>query len=282
MHRRVYVYADEGASAESINGTMQALTDILGHPHRLVSKVEARNVSAALGAQPAERTAFVMPGGADLPYLDKLAGRPVADLRACVAAGGAYVGFCAGAYFASAFCVFEPADATLRVVGPRPLRFYQGKAVGAVRGGFQYASEVGATLESLDCFWGGMGFQADVYCNGGAGWDIPAVSPSDDKSGTTVIARYTSPVLLRHGLDNPRPAAVLQQRVGEGVAVLCGVHPEIPWPSFAVRSRGISGHVDSTAVRAEDKIARRAACEAPAARAGRTRLLHAIASAASL
>ncbi|UUZ62721.1 BPL-N domain-containing protein [Polaromonas sp. P1-6] len=43
---------------------------------------------------------FVMPGGADLPFCQALNGAPNERIRRFVEEGGAYLGICAGAYYA--------------------------------------------------------------------------------------------------------------------------------------------------------------------------------------
>lgn len=165
-----------------------------------------------------------MPGGADLPYLDRLGGEGVEAIREFVIRGGSYLGICAGAYFASRRCVFEKEDHELRVVGDRPLAFVPYDAVGAVRKGFEYASEKGAGLERVRFEWEGIKFESEVYSNGGAGWDVA----EEAEGGVNVLARYVEAVLKRHGIENGRPAAVVRKRVGEGWVTLSGLHPELP------------------------------------------------------
>ena len=50
---------------------------------------------------------FIMPGGADLPYCSKLNGPGNKQIQEFVRAGGSYVGFCAGAYYGSAYVEFD-------------------------------------------------------------------------------------------------------------------------------------------------------------------------------
>ena len=57
--------------------------------------------------------------------------------------GGAYLGLCAGAYYAASRCEFEPGS-ELEVIGERELCFFPGIARGAVFPGFDYRSERGA------------------------------------------------------------------------------------------------------------------------------------------
>lgn len=224
--RQVYIYCDEGSCMESVKGWLLTLTTTLGYPTDHVHLVKATAIVACLKAQCAEETTLIMPGGADLPFLRRLGRDVITVIQEVVAHGGSYVGSCAGAYFASAACIFERHDERLRVVGDRPLKLFPYAAVGAVRENFRYGSEAGATLEILKCNFGGREFSARVYCNGGAAWDIKR----EDKK-TNILARYADCVLRRHGVHSrvgDAPAAVVMHRYGlAGRVILSGVHPEM-------------------------------------------------------
>lgn len=220
--RYVYIYADDGASETSVRGWQIVLCHAIHYPPTHIRLTYAHTLIPDITAQAPDRTAVIFPGGADLPYMEKLRGARIGTLRAVIAAGASYIGTCAGAYFASSFCIFEPRDAALRVVSPRPLCLFGRPAIGAVSPGFHYHSERGATTEFLACAWHGRAFQTHAYCNGGPAWALV-----EDDARTRVIARYTRPVLSRNGVHEPSPAAVLLHAFGHGVAVLSGVHPEI-------------------------------------------------------
>lgn len=219
--RHVYVYADVGTSPRSVHGCMKWLKS-MGHCEAMLHAVKAHDVPIVLRAHLPHQLALLIPGGADLPYLEKLEPDGVRAIRDVVSRGASYIGICAGAYFASSFCSFEPNDPKLRVVGPRPLALFSVSAHGAVRDRFAYDSESGATVERLDCEWSCARFQARVYCNGGAAWSLPSLPPD-----TVAIARYQHPVLHRHSILDASPVAVLQTKFGSGRVVLSGVHPEI-------------------------------------------------------
>lgn len=220
--RYVYIYADEGASKSSIQGWYCVLNHMFQYPQKYIKLTFAHSFIADITGQAPHRTAIIFPGGADRPYMRHLCGDRIQTLRAVIASGGSYIGTCAGAYFASSFCIFEANDSVLRVVDPRPLSLFGRPAIGSVNPGFEYHSEKGATMETLACFWDRHAFKSEVYCNGGPAW--PYVEPN---LRTTVIARYTRPALKRHGVQDQNPAAVLLHAFGNGVAVLCGVHPEM-------------------------------------------------------
>lgn len=223
MLREVYIYNDWGASEESVKGWIFALRHLLRYPASMIHLLKACNVSGALRAQKPIDTAFILPGGADLPYLKMFDAECLATVREVLDAGGSFIGICAGAYFASSECIFEKNDPLLRVVGPRPLNLFPHPATGAVRENFRYGSESGTTFETLECEWHKRTFKAQVYCNGGPAWDV------DSSEETCVIARYSGPVLKRHGIPAKAPVAALKHSFGRsGSVVLCGVHPELP------------------------------------------------------
>lgn len=253
LRKTIYIYADEGSSQASVTGWVTTL-----HAHFLDPRVIQIRLTTSstiihdLTSQQASQTVLIMPGGADLPYIRALQGIATDKIRTMIRAGATYIGTCAGAYFASLACIFEPNDSTLRVIGLRPLNLVPYPAVGAARTGFKYGSEDGATMETLQCSWDNSQFQAHIYCNGGPAWphivssttisklnpsmstSIPdeSISQGEDsrieKSKTVIIARYIHPVLRRHGItDDETPAAVVACAVGAGVAIVSGVHPEL-------------------------------------------------------
>ncbi|EIE27046.1 hypothetical protein COCSUDRAFT_55074 [Coccomyxa subellipsoidea C-169] len=78
-----------------------------------------------------------------LPYCHQLNGRGNSLIRGFVEAGGAYLGLCAGAYYACSYVEFA-LGTTLEVKGPRELAFFSGTAAGPIYGGFRYETEDGA------------------------------------------------------------------------------------------------------------------------------------------
>lgn len=225
-HRHVYIYNDKGASESSVEGWTRTLHDKLHYPTNRVHTTRSDTLIADITSQHASEIVLIMPGGADLPYVDLLHGTRVAQIRATIAAGASYIGTCAGAYFASCACIFEANDDAMRVIGQRELSLVSRAAIGAVRDGFKYGSEEGATIERLSCEWRGMAFTDHVYCNGGAAW-VGLTQRSDAET----LARFYDPVLKRHGIDEKHPAAVIKQLFGKGVAILSGVHPEMSFPN---------------------------------------------------
>lgn len=77
-------------------------------------------------------------------------------------------------------------------------------------------------MELILCEWREERFQVEVYCNGGAGWDVGEGQDED-----VAIGRYAEGLLKRHGVQNERPAAIVRCAFGRGTVTLCGVHPEL-------------------------------------------------------
>lgn len=151
---------------------------------------------------------FVMPGGADIPYCRKLNGQANRHIDSFVRQGGAYLGICAGAYFASAGIEFD-LGGELEVIGPRELKFFPGKVIGPVFQPFAYNSHVGARSVYLntDLF----NYPIPFFYQGGGHFCIEKTT-----STTQILARYSK----------TDQAAIVLCKVGQGLALLSGVHFE--------------------------------------------------------
>lgn len=153
---------------------------------------------------------FVMPGGRDRPYCDTLSGEGNEVIRSFVESGGKYLGICAGAYYACSHIVWDKGTAD-EIDSARELAFFPGRAIGPAFGSgtFGYEAFSGADLV-------GISDQLDrdhqIYYHGGCYFE-----QLDDKS--RILANYR---------DLPsNPIAAVTQPVGNGLALLVGVHPEI-------------------------------------------------------
>ena len=153
---------------------------------------------------------FVMPGGADLYFCERLNGTGNQKIKDFVSNGGRYLGICAGAYYGCASLGFAEDLAGQSISGPRELGFYNGKAIGPI---FDYIQDQDfekswdgiATIDYqgqvLKCLYrGGPFFQGDI---------------DDDMC----LARYTDIV--------DTPPAVIEVPFGQGKAILCGPHLEV-------------------------------------------------------
>ncbi|KAI8073849.1 biotin-protein ligase [Gongronella butleri] len=213
----VLLYQDRGTAPNAVRQTYLCLKEVLGHAYDII-RVDAR----VLRCEPWEDACamVVVPGGRDLPYCEDLHGLANERLRRYVANGGRYLGICAGAYYASSSIEFEKNDPVMRICGARELAFFPGVSRGAIYPGFVYNSERGARavpiLLEMPYF---KKERVDVYYNGG-GYFVHADAQHDN---VRVLARYADPGACD---DEPHPAAIVHCTVGQGHAVLMGVHPE--------------------------------------------------------
>jgi len=157
-------------------------------------------------------------------YCKALNGQGNRKISDYVRRGGAYLGFCAGGYYGSERCEFEVGNKALEVVGRRELGFFPGICRGGAFKGFAYSSEVGAravnvvpSSEFLPA--GSLGADTVVYYNGG-GVFVDAGEKADH--GVEVLARYAEDL----GIEDKDKAAVVSCKVGDGLALLTGPHPE--------------------------------------------------------
>ena len=147
-------------------------------------------------------------------------------VRSYVERGGAYLGLCAGAYFASGRVEFQPGT-DLAVEEDRRIKLFPGTAWGCVYRDkqFCYDSETGTGAADLGNY---NGERLNIYYNGGCSFRL------DEKGEEVeVVARYED-------LDTA-PPAVIRTRVGRGVALLSGVHFEIG--GEAAEEEGVSEDV---------------------------------------
>jgi biotin--protein ligase len=225
----VLVYNDHGAQSEetkkighgvskrSYNDTVATLEAIL-KPHYVVQKVTPKE----LEEHPWETSCalLVFPGGRDIPYLEKLKDA-APRIAKWVREGGAYLGFCAGAYFACSHVEWEMGT-PLQVKGPRPLKFFPGLSLGSVFPGFQYDSEQGAKAITITDERDGSQ-KRYIYHNGGGEFVL-----TEQENGVEVLARYTG--------EAQGKIAAVYCTVGKGRAVLWHPHIEIPITSGPVES----------------------------------------------
>ncbi len=156
---------------------------------------------------------LVMPGGRDIPFHEALKGRGNASIRHYVEQGGTYLGLCAGAYYGSDSVKFEEGQ-PLEVIAKRELKFFPGVASGPAYKGnerFSYTSESGSRQALVN--WQDDEFYA--YFNGGCIFE-----EAENYECVSVLARY--------GDVKNTPAAIIECCVGQGKAILSGVHPEFP------------------------------------------------------
>ncbi len=153
---------------------------------------------------------FVMPGGADLYYCEKLNGEGNARIGAWVEAGGTWLGFCAGAYYACDSIEWAR-DTDHRICGARELGFLPSTAKGPVLSFIEDGDVRKSRLAATALRWddGRTAVETHVCYEGG---------PVFGEDSGTVLARYT-------GLDHA-PPAIVETKVGRGRAILSSPHAE--------------------------------------------------------
>ncbi len=162
---------------------------------------------------------FVMPGGEDLYYCEKLNGAGNAAIRNYVASGGRYLGICAGAYYACRE-IFWAEGTPYEISGARELVLTQAVARGPVLsyiedGDPSQSPHQAALLQDTES---GETFRT-FYAAG------PVFESPND---CDVIARYA---------DLPgRPPAILSGSYGKGFFLLSSPHIEYTADGYA-RSR---------------------------------------------
>lgn len=208
IKNKVYIYNDDGVSPESLEHTLSTFKKIV-EPKYSISTLNADAVKEGEWMQDA--ALFVMPGGADLPYVEKLNGTGNQNIKLYVSSGGSYLGICAGAYYACAYVEFDKGG-ELEVLGDRELQFFQGKGIGPILAPYNYMDQSGAraahitlqldNLKQITSFYNGGGYFENAF----------------SFSNTKVLGCY----------ENSLPAMV-HISYKSGNVILSGVHFEYDW-----------------------------------------------------
>jgi biotin--protein ligase len=205
-HKKIiYIYQDAGVSPQALLQAMHTFQTSLP-PSFSVKTIDAQGVMQNNWSHDA--ALFVMPGGADIPYTQKLNGAGNQKIKNYVRHGGSYLGLCAGAYYASSSIEFDK-NGPLEVLGTRELAFFDGKAIGPVLSTYDYQTESGARAAKINLNLSNLN-QATVYYNGGGYFEH-----ADKIKNTRVLGYYA----------NQKPA-IISINYGQGHVVLSGVHIE--------------------------------------------------------
>lgn len=217
--QNILIYSGPGAGPLSVVNTRKMLQQLTGD-HYAIHEVNADTIK-----DPAwmDTTALlVMPGGADKPYVELLAGQGNANITAYVQNGGKYLGICAGAYYAADRIEFAKGDAYLEVTGERELKFFPGLIAGPTFGGYGRDVRFVAGMRAAKLLWQGDSvFDRDqaftVYYNGGGSFVNP-----EKYSNAKVLAHFVP----EHEDPDFSPAAIVECAYGNGKAILSGAHFE--------------------------------------------------------
>jgi len=200
----IYIYEDEGVSTESLKQTLAAFGSLA--QKYTVKTIDAQQIKKGVWAQDA--VLLVMPGGADLPYVKNLNGLGNAIIKQYVIDGGAFLGICAGAYYATSYVAFDQ-HGPLEVVGDRELAFFKGNSIGPVLAPYDYQSNSGSRAATIHVDLPDLS-EAIVFYNGGCFFEA-----ADRYAHTQIIGTY----------ENGLPAIILIP-YGQGKVLLSGVHFE--------------------------------------------------------
>lgn len=208
----IYIYNGPGVSEESLDHTEYTLKQILSENY-LIKNISPKEVQS--GNWINDAALFIMPGGADLPYLEHLRSLGNNQIKKFVKKGGAYLGFCAGAYYGGQSIEFA-LDSPLEVVGERELSFFPGKVIGPTLATYDYKTNSGARAALLQ--WRlkeDFPFKKNflVYYNGGGHFEN-----AHKYKNVKILANYDAST-------NPK-AAIIQIVFGKGRVILSGVHCE--------------------------------------------------------
>jgi biotin--protein ligase len=210
----IYIYNGPGTSLQSVQHTEYTLYLLVGKHHQ-IQKIGPDEVCSGIWMMQA--CLFIMPGGADTLYNQYLSPMGNAYIEHFVRTGGAYLGLCAGAYYGSKNIEFA-VGSEIAVVTDRELAFFPGKAIGPILAPYDYRSESGARAASIQ--WGQVDgfFPIEmcflVYYNGGCYFEN-----ANQYHSITVLAYY-------HTYDLLQKSAIIEAKVGQGKAILSGVHCE--------------------------------------------------------
>lgn len=202
MQSIVYVYNGPGASDTSVQQTVSLFQRFLYS----VKTINAKEVCA--GQWRLDAALFVLPGGADVPYVKDLTPNGNEQIQAYVHAGGSFLGICAGSYYASSFVEFAKGT-DLEVVGSRELALFKGSVIGPYLRQYDYKTNSGACSANISL----EEYDLQVFYQGGGYFEI------QNETEIEVIAWYK----VEHKRTKP---AIIGLSYGAGRVVLSGVHPE--------------------------------------------------------
>lgn len=200
----IYIYNDEGVGPGSLAQTLSTFKNVQNK--YAVKTLNTEQVKTGTWTQNA--ILFIMPGGADLPYVKKLNGQGNQIIKQYVKNGGSFLGICAGSYYGSSFVEFDK-NGSLEVLGSRELGFFTGKAIGPILAPYDYMTESGTRAAKVHTIWDDVK-DTVVFYNGGGFFEHAEKAPN-----TKVIGTY----------ENNLPAIILIN-YDQGKVVLSGVHFE--------------------------------------------------------
>lgn len=210
MRHKVLIYRDYGVS--DLTNLTKALNTYF---HSRQIKIDYTDAHAILKENALNENVllFVMPGGAATPFLQKLHVQGNEKIRTYIEKGGAYLGICAGAYYACSKIEFEKDVPELTIIRQKELlNLVHATAIGTLHqelGILPYMKNEMAGA-AVDLLWEDFEEHSAHY-HGGPKFE----SQQEDYE---VLARYKT--------IEGNPPAIIKKNYGSGRVVLSGVHFE--------------------------------------------------------
>jgi len=199
----IYLYNDDGVSQDGIMHFQNTFSVIFDQRYR-VKLISANEVLSKSWQKDA--ILFVIGGGRDIPYHEKLKGKANQKITQFVQNGGAFLGVCAGAYYASASFSFA-ANTAYAIDAKRELCFFPGRSIGPFQA--EYDPHSNKEAKSQNIFFKKKSDSMHLFYNGGGYFE--------DADPKEVIASFDK--------SHTYPAIVLR-KFGKGRVLLSGVHFE--------------------------------------------------------
>jgi biotin---protein ligase len=213
--KKILIYQDEGTCASSLKAIPTQLQRTLALP--FTTKYVNSNYLKTKNWE-VKTFALIMGGGHCSHWETTLGIIGMQKIHHFVAHGGRYLGICAGAYFAAATSIFHLAGQT-QITKTRPIGFFQGTAIGPIIATDNHLSLQSALAVKIDL----LSKKGRCYYQGGCVFDI-----TEDTPTTKILARYHKPY---------QGSAIISCSVGQGKAVLTGLHPEFLWEESLASSK---------------------------------------------
>lgn len=209
----IYIYNGPGAFQDSIKHAEYTFKKFLPS-HYFLKRIDCAQVKSGDWIKDAKL--FVMPGGIDSPYAKYLGFEGGKKIKDFVSNGGLYLGICGGAYYGSNKINFA-LNTPLEVRAIREHAFFPGIANGPILAPFNYNTNDGVRVAKIRCTLTEdsllQGKEILTYYNGGCYFEN-AHAYKDVK------------ILAEYSVFPDRKPAIVEIIVGNGKAILSGIHCE--------------------------------------------------------
>lgn len=236
--RVIYIYTGNGAQKESFCYLCQLLNGIVDLNYYEIKSINSDEILQQNWTSCCDL--LIMPGGADLGYCAALNGKGNNIIKDFVNSGGAYLGICAGAYYAASVVRFDERGKN-DVCGSRELKFTKADAVGPLVP-YDYLSFSGARacpirinvneeqVSDITVFYNGgpyFSFPCEILPSNEKvlAWYVCDITPTNQKALEDQMYGYYSQG-EDESLSQKLLPAIVKIKQGNGVVILSGVHLE--------------------------------------------------------